>query len=115
MGYGGFVLGGGWGNGLRQLGLAADALVSARVVLANGTAVTASASENADLFWAMRGGGGANFGVSTRYTLRAHEVPWPDHVLNVSMTWPLGSPGACTTNTSAMSATLPLARTCTDA
>nr|BFD87887.1 FAD-binding oxidoreductase [Streptomyces sp. Xyl84] len=66
---GGFVQGGGLGFLSRTLGMACDALTSATVVLASGEAVTASAREHPDLFWALRGGGGGNFGIVTSYTL----------------------------------------------
>ncbi|MGW4566749.1 FAD-binding oxidoreductase [Streptomyces sp. NPDC004561] len=66
---GGFVHGGGLGFLTRTLGMACDALTSATVVLANGQIVTASAREHPDLFWALRGGGGGNFGIVTSYTL----------------------------------------------
>ena len=55
--------------------MAADNLLSVDAVLANGTAVTASACENADLFWALRGGGGGSFAVATSCTYRAHPFP----------------------------------------
>ncbi|HEV7851758.1 MAG TPA: FAD-binding protein [Mycobacterium sp.] len=68
VGAAGHALGGGLGAQSRHAGLLSDALTSASVVLPGGQAVTASAAENPDLFWALRGGGGGNFGVTTSLT-----------------------------------------------
>lgn len=73
VGVGGLTLGGGIGWMVRAWGLAADQLVGAEVVTASGDIVEASATENPDLFWALRGGGG-NFGIVTRFDFRARSI-----------------------------------------
>lgn len=70
-GAGGFTLGGGFGRTDRKMGLAIDNLLAATVVTANGEILHASESENPDLFWGIRGGGG-NFGIATEFHYRLH-------------------------------------------
>ncbi len=73
VGLGGITLGGGIGWLARKHGLTIDSLLAVEIVTASGDVLTASASENDDLFWALRGGGG-NFGVVTRFCYRLHPV-----------------------------------------
>ena len=84
-GVGGLTLGGGIGYLARNYGLTIDNLLSVDMVLAEGRFVTASATENVDLFWAVRGGGG-NFGAVTSFLFKANPV---QTVYGGPMFWPL--------------------------
>ena len=86
VGIAGHAIGGGMGLAGRQFGLTADNLLSAQIVTADGHLRTASAISNPDLYWALRGGGGGNFGVVTSFTLRVHAVPRT--VAGFIVTWP---------------------------
>ena len=74
VGIGGQVLGGGIGFLSRKLGATCDNLVGLTLVTADGKVRTCSAAENADLYWASRGGGGGNFGIATEYVFRTTPV-----------------------------------------
>ncbi len=93
-GVGGLTLGGGVGHLSRKYGLTIDNLLEADMVLADGSFVTVSASQNSDLFWAIRGGGG-NFGIVTSFKFQAHPVKtviggptlWPIEQTEEIMEW----------------------------
>lgn len=72
---GGYLSGGGIGFQVRKFGIASDRLVSARMALSDGRIVRASERSNSDLFWAVRGGGGGNFGVALDYEVRPISAP----------------------------------------
>ncbi|WP_174397969.1 FAD-binding oxidoreductase [Mycolicibacterium sphagni] len=75
VGVAGLTLGGGIGDNSRWAGMTCDHLESTRLVLANGDFVEASATVNPDLFWALRGAAGGNFGINTSLTFRLLEIP----------------------------------------
>ncbi len=75
VGVAGLVQSGGFGSFSKRYGSAAASLVEVEVVTADGAVRIANACTNADLFWALKGGGGGSLGVVTRLTLRTHELP----------------------------------------
>lgn len=85
-GVGGLTLGGGIGHLMRKFGLSIDNLLSCDVVTADGEFLVASAEENPDLFWGLRGGGG-NFGVVTSFEFQLH--PLGPIVLAGMVAWPM--------------------------
>ncbi len=70
VGVAGYTLGGGWGYSSRLLGLGCDSLIEAEIVIASGEVLTVNQKQHAELFFALRGGGGGNFGVVTSLTYR---------------------------------------------
>ncbi|TWP50654.1 FAD-binding oxidoreductase [Lentzea tibetensis] len=82
----GAALGGGFGSHGRQHGLTCDHLESVEIVLADGRVITADADHEPDLFWALRGAGGGNFGVVTKAVFRTVSSPARTHV---RLAWPI--------------------------
>jgi hypothetical protein len=89
VGIAGHALGGGMGLAGRRFGLTADNLLSAQIVTADGRLRTVSSHADPDLYWALRGGGGGNFGVVTSFTFRLH--PIPSTVAWFIVEWPFSS------------------------
>ena len=85
VGIAGLTLGGGFGILGRKHGLTCDHLIGARVVLADGRVVDCDDDQHADLFWALRGGGGGRFGVVTSFVFRL--LPAPE-ATNLRLAWP---------------------------
>jgi FAD/FMN-containing dehydrogenase len=85
VGIAGLTQGGGIGFAARKLGLTCDSLLEATVVTAAGKTVVCNATNHADLYWALRGGGGGNFGVVTRFVFETHPV---GNVTTFKLDWP---------------------------
>jgi len=82
----GYTLGGGKSAIARRYGLTIDQLLEVEMVDANGCVIKANKKENADLFWALRGGGGGNFGICTSFKFRTHHI---DQVAYANIGWKL--------------------------
>ena len=89
VGISGVTLGGGFGLAGRHFGLTADNLVGAKIVTADGALRTVDASTDPGLLWALKGGGGGNFGIVTDFTFTIHPLPSSAAYFNV--TWPWSS------------------------
>lgn len=85
VGVSGLTLGGGHGVTSRAYGLTCDSLTQATLITADGKQLTANATTNKDLFWALRGAGNGNFGVVTELQFRTHPAP---QAVTAYMTWP---------------------------
>ncbi|MEM9438982.1 MAG: FAD-binding oxidoreductase [Pseudomonadota bacterium] len=85
---GGYVQGGGYGFTSCTFGMSCDNVISMTVLLANGDIVQASATQNFDLWWAMRGGTGGNFGILLSLTYQLYELT---DVYGFALLWPLGT------------------------
>ncbi len=81
---GGWLQGGGLGQQARKFGMGCDRLVSAEVVLADGSVVRCSSDRHPELYWALRGGGGGNFGVVTEYEVLSTQAP---AITNYNLNW----------------------------
>ena len=93
VGVSGHLLGGGYGYLARPFGLACDSLVSVDLVDPEGQQVHADAQQNADLFWACRGGGGGSFGIATNYSVKLQKVA---SVIVFKVSWLSLSAGSAT-------------------
>ena len=86
VGAAGFLLGGGIGFNMREDGLACDQVTASDIVTADGKLRSMSATREEDLFWACRGGGGGNFGVSTSFTMQTFQVATQITVFQIAWT-----------------------------
>jgi FAD/FMN-containing dehydrogenase len=87
VGVAGVTLGGGFGLESRRFGLTCDSLVAVEIVTADGKLWTVDAHSDPELLWALKGGGGGNFGVVTFFTFKTHRVPANVSYFKVSWPW----------------------------
>ena len=119
VGIAGLTLGGGVGVVSRKFGLTCDNLSQVQIVTADGSALTCDATQNSDLYWACRGGGGGNFGIVTSLTFTTHPAaditlfslawPWPTaaQVISAWQGWIGAMPDELWSNCHALSTTSP--------
>ena len=88
VGIAGVTLGGGFGLASRHLGLTIDSLHAVKIVTADGRLRTIDQRSDPDLLWALKGGGGGNFGIVTEFVFRVHPVPARSTYFRVRWPWP---------------------------
>ena len=81
VGVSGVTFGGGMGLAARAFGLTVDNLIGVQIVTADGRIRTVNKNTDPDLLWALRGGGGGNFGIVTQFTFNVHPLPRSGHLL----------------------------------
>jgi FAD/FMN-containing dehydrogenase len=109
VGISGLLLGGGFGFSSRHLGLTCDQLLETELVTASGQIVRVTRASHPDLFWACQGGGGGNFGINTRFTLRATPV---GRVSVYRLEWPWSQAAAALGAVLALMSDAPAALSC---
>jgi FAD/FMN-containing dehydrogenase len=88
VGIAGATLGGGFGLAARHFGLTIDSLVAVEIVTADGQLRSIDAASDPDLLWALKGGGGGNFGIVTAFSFTTHRMPRSSTFFEVTWPWP---------------------------